>query len=190
MVLAWETAQRDPDIVQRLVVLNAPHPAVYRTRLRQSPGQLLRSWYVLAAQVPWLPEQLLGLDEFRLLEASRQLLPGGDAFTKADIERYRAAMTRSDSLSGPLNYYRAAARATIETQLRSVLPGQSQSIERIDLPTRVLWGERDPVLGVDLLDPLNEFVTDLTLKRFPAASHWPHLEQPQQVTEELLAALS
>lgn len=185
-LLAWETALREPDFCRRLVVLNAPHPDVYRQRLRQSPEQVLRSWYVLAAQVPWLPERLLGFDEYRLLDTSRRLLPG-DAFTDDDIARYREAIDRSGSLSGPLNYYRAAARETLETELRSLLPGNDRRLRQVDIPTHVFWGEQDPVLGLDLLDGLEDVASELTVTRFPDTSHWPHLERPQRVTDELLA---
>lgn len=188
-LVAWETAIREPDVVRQLAVLNAPHPDLYRRHLRNSPEQLLRSGYVFAVQLPWLPERLLEADEYRLVAASHSQLPGADAFTDRDIERFRAAMQRSESPSGPLNYYRAIARETVETQLRSLLPGERRPERPVGVPTLVLWGERDPFFTLDVLSGLNELVNDLRVSRFPDTGHWPHIERPQRVNEELLAFL-
>jgi len=188
-LIGWECALREPDLVSQLVVINAPHPDVYRHRLFRSPAQLCRSWYVFAVQLPWVPERLLAVDGYRLLGDSLSQTAGSGVFTEADIERYRAAMRRSESLSGPLNYYRAIARETVATQLRSFLPGEMLTRRTVERPTLVLWGERDPVLGLELLDGLDEVVTELRLRRLPDTGHWPHLERPNRVVEEMLAFL-
>src|SRR5215212_3486762 len=64
--LAWLLAMHHPERVQRLVVLNAPHPIRFLKGLR-SPRQLRRSWYMLAFQLPWLPERLVAASDFRAL---------------------------------------------------------------------------------------------------------------------------
>jgi pimeloyl-ACP methyl ester carboxylesterase len=51
--LAWLLAMHRPERVERLVVLNAPHPIRFLKGLR-SLRQLRRSWYILAFQAPWL----------------------------------------------------------------------------------------------------------------------------------------
>lgn len=186
-VLGWELAIREPDTVRQLAVLNAPHPDLYRRLLVRSPEQLVRSWYVFAAQLPWLPERLLATDEYRLFAESLTRLPGTDVFSAEDVERYRRAMARSQSLSGPLNYYRAIGRETVTTQLRALLLGHQLPRRSVDAPTLVLWGEQDPVLGLDLLDSLDDLVDSLQIERFPDVGHWPHLERPRDVTRELLA---
>jgi pimeloyl-ACP methyl ester carboxylesterase len=185
--VAWETAIREPELVDQLAVLNAPHPDLYRRHLLRSPGQLLRSWYVFAVQLPWVPERLLEADGYRLVDETLSHMPGAEAFTTQDIERFRAAMERSESPSGPLNYYRASARETVETGLRSVLGTEDRTERPVGVPTLVLWGERDLALDVSLLDGLDSVVPDLQVSRFPDTGHWPHAEHPQRVTDELLA---
>lgn len=188
-LVAWECAMREPETVSQLAVLNAPHPDLYRRELLDSPTQLVRSWYVFAVQVPWLPEQVLAADDYRLVEESLARAAATDAFTPGEVDRLRAAMARSESPSGPLHYYRAMARETVESGLRSLLPGESWTDRSVDVPTLVLWGERDPALAVTLLDGLDELVPDLQLDRFPEAGHWPHVERPERVNEALLAFL-
>lgn len=189
-LVAWETAIREPDLVSRLAVLNAPHPELFRRRLPRSPDQLARSWYVFLFQVPWLPERLLGAGDFRLVG---ELLEGSarpEAFTDADIRRYRDAMARSGSPAGPVNYYRAMARDTLGRQLRSVLPGTETRDGTVRVPTLVVWGEQDRALSTTLLDGLDRWVTELRVERLPAASHWVQADEPEWVTDLLVDFLA
>src|SRR5215217_4691096 len=109
--LAWLLAMQHPELVERLVVLNAPHPIRFLKGLR-SPRQLRRSWYILAFQAPWLPERLLAAGDFQALRrALRQQPSRPGAFTAQDIDRYVAAAAQPGALRAAINYYRAAVRA-------------------------------------------------------------------------------
>ena len=57
--VAWITAMNHPEVVERLAILNVPHPRRMLQGLR-TPRQLAKSWYFLAFQVPWLPERAPG----------------------------------------------------------------------------------------------------------------------------------
>ncbi len=63
--VAWNTAMRHHDRVKRLAILNVPHPAVMLRALRTKPSQMLRSWYMLFFQIPWVPEFLVSRYGFR-----------------------------------------------------------------------------------------------------------------------------
>jgi epoxide hydrolase 4 len=109
--LAWLLAMHDPERVQRLVILNTPHPVRFRKGLG-SPRQLRRSRYLVAFQLPWLPERLLAARDFRALRRAlgRQPTRPG-AFTVQDIDRYVAAAAQPGALGAAINYYRAIFRA-------------------------------------------------------------------------------
>ncbi|GAH05051.1 unnamed protein product, partial [marine sediment metagenome] len=51
----------------------------------------------------------------------------------------------------------------------------------INMPTLVIWGEKDTALTVHNLKGLDEFIPDLTIKRIPEGSHWVVNEQPDKV---------
>src|ERR687897_404184 len=123
-VLAWLLAMHYPERVQRLVVLNAPHPIRFLKGLG-SPRQLRRSWYILAFQAPWLPERLLAARDFQALRRAlgRQPTRPG-AFTTQDIDRYVAAAAQPGALRAAINYYRAAVRANPLAQ--------AQTLRRVD----------------------------------------------------------
>ena len=183
--IAWETAIRDPDLVRRLAILNAPHPTAYRDLLKRSPEQLLKSWYVFLFQLPWVPEQVLQADDYRVVEELLTETAAPGAFTEQDVQRYKDAMARSGDLSGPVNYYRAIARETVRNEVLSLLPDAVERNGHVDAPTLVVWGEQDQALSVKLLDGLDEFVPDLRVERLPDASHWVQADAPEEVNAAL-----
>ena len=91
------------------------------------------------------------------------------------------ARARPGALTASLAYYRTLARGG----LRAGTPGR-----RIMASTLVLWGERDPALGIHLLDGLDRWVADLRIRRFPDAGHWLALQRPADVTQALLDFLA
>jgi pimeloyl-ACP methyl ester carboxylesterase len=180
-IIAWSLAMRQPSLVRRLAILNAPNPARVLRELWR-PRQLKRSWYVFFFQLPWLPEWALARGHHA---AIRRLWTAvgrsGAALTPADIERYVAASARPGALSAMLAYYRQLARRG---------PWSLAPFRRIELPTLVLWGERDPALGIHLLDGLDHWVADLRIQRFPTSGHWLNQQLAAEVTDALLAFLA
>ena len=101
--LAWLLAMQHPERIERLVILNAPHPIRFLKGLH-SPRQLRRSWYMLAFQAPWLPERLMAARDFQALRrALRQQPTRPGAFTTQDIDRYVAAAAQPGALRAAIN---------------------------------------------------------------------------------------
>ncbi len=168
-LIAWWLAMLRPERVDRLAILNAPHPNAFRREFRK-PDQMLRSWYAAAFQVPVLPEAAIRHNDFALLEGAfraSSVRPG--AFTEDDIRRYKEAAARPGALTAMLNYYRAAARR----------PGPPT--RHIDHPTLLIWGERDQALSIRNTFGLGEWVPNLRIERIPEASHWVAAEFPERV---------
>jgi pimeloyl-ACP methyl ester carboxylesterase len=181
-VLAWRLAAQHPELVKKLVVLNAPHPAAYRRTLRRNPRQWLRSWYVLFFQLPWLPELLIRSRDFALLERGWKkdpVTPG--AYSAEDIARYKEALRRPGALTAAINYYRAAMRWPGD------LYGEPQLVSA---PTLLIWGEKDRYLGVDLTEGLEAWIPDLRVERIADASHWVQNDVPVVVNRLLIDFLA
>ncbi|HEX8904053.1 MAG TPA: alpha/beta hydrolase [Longimicrobiaceae bacterium] len=179
-VVAWHLAMRHPEAVDRLAIINAPHPTVFSREMRH-PRQFLRSWYAMFFQLPWLPEAALRARNFAALERLFRgtLTPG--AFTGQDIARYKEALRRPGALTAALNYYRAYMSHFFRR-------GSKREPRRtIDRPTLVIWGEKDAALNLHNLDGLERYVSDLRVERLPEASHWVMADAPGRVNE-LLAA--
>ncbi|MGB8879013.1 MAG: alpha/beta fold hydrolase, partial [Solirubrobacteraceae bacterium] len=168
-----------PEAVERLAILNVPHPRRMLEALRQPGRQLLRSWYMFLFQVPWLPERLLAAGDWRgLRQPFSEARP--EAFTAADIERYKQAWSQPGAITAMLNYYRASIRRP---------PGGvgGRSLPPIEAPTLVIWGERDRHLGAELAEPERRDVPHLErVVRLPQASHWVQHDEPDRVSELLI----
>jgi pimeloyl-ACP methyl ester carboxylesterase len=171
--LAWTFAANRVRSLERLVVMNVPHPAVFAERLRRSPRQMLRSWYMVFFQIPGLPERLNTARDARLI---RQAFVGmaidKSRFPAAVLDRYALDAQRPGAMTGMVNWYRAAARH----------PGKlAGPWPRIETPTLIVWGEADAALGLELLDGTERHVRDLTVRRLPGVSHWVQQEAPEAV---------
>ncbi len=182
--VGWTLAALHPERVERLAVLNVPHPAVMARALRGgSLRQMRRSSYIFLFQLPFLPEWLLSRGHFarltRLLRASSRR----GTFTDRDLARYREAWSRPGALAASLGWYRALAR-TLLTRSGTVRVG------RIGVPTLILWGERDAALGVELAEQSTAYLDDGALLRFPGATHWVHEDIPDEITGHLLEYFS
>jgi 4-alpha-glucanotransferase len=171
-IVAWYFAMAHPVLLDRLAILNAPHPQRYVRSM--NPGQMLRSWYIGFFQIPWLPERFIARNDY---EVVRNLFRS----RAEDVEPYVEAARRSDDLRYPINYYRALVRPNPLPALRW------RVIER---PVQVIWGERDRALGPHLAEPDPAWVPDARVQRLPEASHWVQQDAPAKVNDTLAAFFS
>ncbi len=176
-VLAWLLAAFHPAAVERLVILNAPHPAAYLREVR-TLGQLLRSWYVFFFQLPLLPEALLRAGDYALVERALRRAE----FTPEAICKYKQALAVPGALTAGINWYRAAFRRGLRPDPRMLQP--------LHTPTLVIWGERDPYLSLRLLDGLEKWVPGVRIERFPSSGHWVQNDAAEAVNRLLLTFLA
>jgi len=177
-VVGWWLAMTRPDRVERLAVLNVPHPAVMRRHLLTNPRQLLRSWYIFLFQVPGLPEWWIARNDFRngcrAMRTSRR-----GSVTDADLARYREAWAQPGALRGMVSWYRAALRSL----------GTRAPSPRVRVPTLMLWGARDVALGREMAEPSIALCDDGRLVFLEDATHFVQHDEPDRVNRELLAFL-
>jgi len=182
-VIAWRLGMRKPEVVDRLVIVNAPHPAVFGRELRH-PRQLLRSWYAGFFQLPLIPEALIRANDYALLERifrNGPRRPG--AYTDADIRLYKEAAAQPGALTAMLDYYRAFGRGTAKGEGDGEGPGGDGIVRR---PTMVIWGEQDTALTTHNLDGLERYVPELRIERIPEASHWVPADVPERVSRLMI----
>jgi len=118
--VAWFFAMWHPERLDRLCILNAPHPARY-SRARKRPRQFLRSSYILFFQLPWLPEALLGAGDFLMLRRLFRYDPERPgAYSDEDIEQIVAAAREPGALTGTLAWYRAMMQRPTHTRWKPI----------------------------------------------------------------------
>src|SRR5262245_14362528 len=179
--VAWAFALMKPERLERLVIVNAPHPAIFRRLLAENPDQQKASQYMLTFRSAEA-EGMLSKDNFTVL---RQMVlgegqPWGWA-TPEDTKAYLEAWGQPGALTGGLNFYRAARTGP-------PAPGEPARGLSADLatmivkvPTLVIWGEKDRALLTVNLDGLDKVVPDLTVRRIPDGTHWVAHEKPAEV---------
>ena len=178
--LAWGLAATQPQLLKRLLIINAPHPATFLRELRDSPAQQAASAYMNFYCRPDAAERLAENDFERMWRS----FAGAAWLTEPLRDTYRDIWRQG--LHAQLNYYRAsplrpplAADDAIHTL---VLPDELVTVR---VPTTVLWGERDHALLTGLLVGLEHWVPQLELRRVPEATHWIVHEQSQRVADEI-----
>ena len=190
--VAWNMANQHPQLMQQLAIINSPHPGTFLRELQASPEQQAASAYMNFLIRPDA-EVLLAEDDYRRLWAFFSNMGAVDGpyawLTEKVKAQYREVW--SQGLTGALNYYRASPlrppRAEDAAAAAISLPA---SMLEILVPTLVLWGMQDIALPPGLIDGLEDYIPDLTLKRIADASHWLVHEQPDLVAQHLSAFLT
>lgn len=186
-VVAWAFAIAYPELLEKLIIINAPHPIIFQRELRENPAQQKASRYMLLFRSPEAEETLSKNNYKRLVDLVLGEGLKRGYLTVADRDAYLDAWSQPGALTGGLNYYRAAhVGPSTDTTASSVStmprPEQASNRDRVmRVPTLVIWGEQDTALLTGNLEGLETVVPDLTVRRIPEGSHWVIHEQPEQI---------
>ena len=183
-IVAWYFAIRQVRPLDRLVVMNLPHPGAARPAFRTF-AQQRRSWYAFFFQIPGLPEALLGSRRARAVgEMLRGSCRNPDVFSDEVVAVYREAASQPGALTAMLHYYRALLRGGgLRRQAALGFPV-------IETPTLLIWGEDDVALTKATTTGTDAYVRDLTLRYLPGVSHWVQQDAPEAVNAMLEAWLT
>ncbi|XP_053405218.1 epoxide hydrolase 4-like isoform X1 [Mercenaria mercenaria] len=166
--VAWQFASRYPELVDKLVVCNCPHPGTFQKYVRGHWSQFKKSWYMYFFQVPWVPELAFRANDLsffnRVFKAFKNNKPSDE-----DIEAYKYTFAQKGALTGPINYYRAAFSSSIR-------PCKT----KINIPVLVVWGDPDEALNTELAELAGEYVTNLTVKVIRNSNHFVNVDRPNE----------
>ena len=197
-VVAWVYAASHPEMLDKLVILNAPHPTIFGRELRANPAQQKASEYMLMFRSAEA-EALLSENQYEWLK--RAVL--GTNPSAADVDAYVEAWSQPGALTGGLNYYRAAgvgppapsaSTGRVEGPAPSAPAGRGDAPAAtssppaippivVRVPTLVIWGEKDTALLTGNLNGLDEVVPKLTVRRIPNGTHWIPRENASEVNK-------
>jgi len=180
-VIAFPFANTHPELVEKLIIINAPHPNVFGRLLSNNKDQQTSSQYVLFFRTQ-NAETFLSANDYQNLFGV--VITSEMDVDDDDRQLYRNAWSQPGALTGGLNYYRAGGlRAPSQGEDISELANEETELNpvMINVPTLVIWGEKDTALTVHNLKGLDEFIPDLTIERIPEGSHWVINEQPDKV---------
>jgi pimeloyl-ACP methyl ester carboxylesterase len=173
-VVAWGFAMEHQDMLQKLAILNVPHPLTMQRALQRSAKQMKKSWYIFFFQLPKLPELAVARNDYAFVRGTF----GADGMPAAEVEHYVTALRKPGVVRSAINYYRAV--------MRRLVKGKLPTMRVIERPVLVIWGDRDRYLGKELADPPTRFVTDVRVEHLPNATHWVQRDEADKVNELLL----
>jgi pimeloyl-ACP methyl ester carboxylesterase len=183
--VGWGVAAAFPQHVERLIIINSPHPAIFQRDLAGNPAQQAASAYMNFFRTP-KAERVLAENNFARLFAMNAGWGGKPWMSDADKAAYIEAWSRPGALSGGLNYYRASplhppgdsdpGAATVKFDPATVT---------IRVPTLVIWGLGDTALLPCNLEGLDAYVQDLRIIRVDEATHWIVHEQPDFINRSI-----
>lgn len=188
--VAWAVAIAYPDLVERLVILNAPHPVLFARALANDAAQQQASQYMNWLRKPG-SETLLAENGFARLEGVFLQAGGETWFDEAARQAYHSAWGQPGALAGGVNWYRASPLrppSADDPGAGSLQLDASAFV--VHVPTLVIWGDRDTALLPVLLEGLEMFVPDLQIVRLPDATHWLMHEQPRRIVSEITRFLA
>ncbi len=189
--VAWNMANQLPQLMQRLCIINSPHPGTFLRELRDSPAQQASSAYMNFLIRPDA-EKLLAEDDYRRLWeffTNMFAATGSYAWLTDEVKaQYRSVWDHG--LTGGCNYYRASPiRPPTASDPGAAAITLPREMLTVNLPTLVIWAMRDVALPPALIDGLEDYIPKLQLHRVPDATHWIVHEQPDLVIQVLASFL-
>lgn len=184
-VVAWNVALNHPERLEKLVILNVPHPDVMRRFVLENAEQRKKSWYVFFFQIPFLVEWVLRRDDYRVMK--RMMIGSGrkSTFSRSDIEVYKKAWSQPGALTGMLNWY----RNIVGGSFKYLFQRRNASAKRVTVPTLILWGKNDVALSHEMVRPSLELCDNGKAILFENATHWVQLDEADAVNKNLIEFL-
>ncbi|XP_054155796.1 epoxide hydrolase 1-like [Oppia nitens] len=174
--IGWGFALKYPELVSKLIIINSPHPMMYREARAQGWQQFFLSWYMFFFSLPKLPELALQSNDYYIFDYSFRKANGQPVLGPGDnLDAYKYTFHRS-GFTGPLNWY----RAMIWGYNTAVQPSNGYRVSTI--PTLIIWGTKDSYLSPQLA-AAHKYVDNLTVRYIDGCSHWTQMEEPLVVNK-------
>lgn len=172
-IVAWHVARQYPELIHKLVIINAPHEGAMLQHIREKPSQLLRSSYIFFFQFRGTLELSLRLLNWKPFTQTMKKSSQKETFKKTDLEEYMTAWSQTRAMKSMLNWYRANGKAFTEKQMP----------ERVSIPTLVIWGAKDQFLDSELATKSLAFCDDGRGILIGEGTHWVHIEEPEHTSK-------
>lgn len=174
-MVSWYLLSFFEERFEKAILMNSPHWKVFRKNLLTNPKQVLKSWYILAIQLPFIPEKLIGLNGYKDFAATVAKSSLRAPYPKDELEALVKEWKEKKSMSSMLNWYRAAKY--------SPRGGKKE----IQIPVSLIWGERDPFVSKKMGKESLEFCKNGEFVVFKGAGHWPHHECKDELNSLILS---
>jgi pimeloyl-ACP methyl ester carboxylesterase len=190
-VIAWPLTAFFPNLIDRLVILNAAHPSTFTREMIHNAEQRQKSEYIHDLIAPNGVENLSN-NNYEYLK--NKMFVGMREGTLSDTQHkaYENVWAQPGAVKGMLQYYQAMPQLAPSEKIAGTGSGPVVAATQMKIPniritcaTLILWGEQDQAFVKETIDGVEEYVPDVRIKRFPDASHWLQHELPSEVNAEI-----
>ena len=184
--IAWAAALRGEPRIERLGIINSPHPLIFQRTLIEDPEQRMASQYMKLFSQAGMAEAIrrMGFEKF----FEKSFAPHVDLSIIPDDERriYVEQWSAEGAMEAMLNWYRAGRMVVPAPDERAQRPDWIDcDFPRMKLPIHIVWGMRDPALLPCQLEGLDELAANYRITRVEDAGHFNPWDQPEAVADAL-----
>ncbi len=173
--IAWHLMLMNENRFSKGVILNVPHPLVFKKKLQGNFKQLFRSWYIFFFQIPFLPVWILSLDNYK--RAGKMLEDSSlkNSFTTDDLEKYKLAWSNENAMKHMIMWYKAAFRNPSQANI--------YQNKKVNIPLKIIWGKNDLALVPEMAKESLAYCGQGELTYIEEATHWVQQDCPKEVND-------
>jgi pimeloyl-ACP methyl ester carboxylesterase len=188
-VACWAFAIKHPEMLERLIIVNAPHPGVFAELIRNNAAQQEASQYINMFRTEG-SENVLAQDEWKIFrESILEPLERAGHLGAEDVQRYLDAWSTPGAMKAALNYYRAMDIRPPGKDRAAEAPSGGADSLAVKCPVTVIWGLKDTALLPGNIEGLEAYIPDLEIYTIPEGSHWVVHEHGSEVNALIRQAL-
>jgi pimeloyl-ACP methyl ester carboxylesterase len=172
--VAWQFAASHRDRCATVTSISTPHPGAMAASMTRST-QLLHSWYMLAFQIPWLPERLMATVGAERAKATFMK----DGLSESSAAASAALVCDPATARGMIGWYRALPFAG------------KDPIGKVDVPCAYIWSDGDHYLGRWAAEHTADWVTGpYRFIEITGGTHWLPDTHPDRIADTVTALAS
>lgn len=184
--IAWAAALRGNPRIERLAIINSPHPLIFQKSVIEDEPQRAASQYIRAFRNPGMEAgiEAMGFDSFFdksfAKHADLSLIP------PAERQIYIDQWSRPGALTAMLNWYRSSQVVVPAIGESAAMPAWvERGVPKIRIPVRVIWGMEDKALLPIQLKGIGEVGDDVEVFPLKGVGHFAPWEAPEKVASAL-----
>ena len=184
--IAWAAAISGNTRVEKMAIINSPHPLIFQKSLIEDEGQRAASQYIRAFREPGMEAMIarMGVETF----FDKSFAPHVD-MTKVSAEerrRYIDDWSKPGAMTAMLNWYRASKLVVPPPGITVPIPDMViRALPKIKIPVRVIWGLEDKALLPVQLEGIGEVGDDVEVVPLEGVGHFAPWEAPEAVAAAL-----
>jgi len=182
--LAWAFAIKRPELIDRLIIINAVHPGAFQRELAKNPAQGAASQYIHDLRADGA-EAKYAANDFALLWRSLEKTAAAGHLTASDRAAFVKAWSEPGALTGMFNWYRAMRFDPPKPGAEPAAELYNDEALSVRVPTLVVWGMQDTSLLPGCAEGLERWVPEVEVKKVPDGSHWIVYEKPRFISETI-----